>query len=145
SSQARLSSYTDSTKPGPNVRWTSTAARTMSRARSSVRFEGSQILAFLAFLASWRFISFSRPSLRSSCELLRCGAIAALGVAAGAACGGRSASEPAPTAALASSRGAQEAFRPLKQRFASADGPGRAALEPNLKWFVATYPKDGLE
>ena len=60
------------------------------------------------------------------------------------ACGGRSASEPAPTAALASSRGAQEAFRPLKQRFVSSDEAGRARLEPNLAWFVATYPKDGL-
>jgi hypothetical protein len=60
------------------------------------------------------------------------------------ACGGGSASEPAPTAALASSRAAQEAFRPLKQRFATSDVAGRAALEPSLTRFVATYPQDGL-
>src|SRR5690242_336294 len=59
-------------------------------------------------------------------------------------CGGRAASEPAPTAALAGNRGAQEAFRPLKQRFISSDRAGRASLEPNLTWFVATYPNDGL-
>jgi hypothetical protein len=61
-----------------------------------------------------------------------------------AACGGRSASEPAPTAALAQSRAAQESFRPLKQRFVSSDRTGRAVLEPNLTWFVATFPDDGL-
>src|SRR5882757_9148718 len=59
------------------------------------------------------------------------------------ACGGRSGSDQAPTAALAQSRAAQEAFRPLRQRFATSDGAGRAALEPNLTWFVATYPRDG--
>jgi hypothetical protein len=31
----------------------------------------------------------------------------------------------------------------LKQRFASSDRAGRAALEPNLVWFVAAYPDDG--
>src|SRR5882762_9045364 len=60
------------------------------------------------------------------------------------ACGGRSASDPAPTAALAQSRAAQESFRPLKQRFVSSDRTGRAVLEPNLTWFVATFPDDGL-
>jgi len=75
-----------------------------------------------------------------------CGALlcALFWLVAPGGCGGGSASEPAPTAALAGSRGAQEAFRPLKQRFVSSERTQRAVLEPNLKWFVAAYPKDGL-
>ena len=59
-------------------------------------------------------------------------------------CGGRGGGDTAPVASLASSRGAQEAFRPLKQRFVTSDRAGRGRLEPNLTWFVATYPDDGL-
>jgi hypothetical protein len=60
-----------------------------------------------------------------------------------AACHGRSISDTAPVAALAQSRGAQEAFRPLRLRFVGAERSQRAKLEPNLTWFVTNFPKDG--
>jgi hypothetical protein len=71
-------------------------------------------------------------------------ATAAVVCALGAGCGGRGGGDTAPVASLASTRGAQEAFRPLKQRFVTSDRAGRAMLEPNLTWFVATFPNDGL-
>jgi hypothetical protein len=48
-----------------------------------------------------------------------------------------------PRANLAGSRSAQEIFRPLKQRFVGSSPEKRAAIEPNLTWFVDAYPKDG--
>jgi hypothetical protein len=60
-----------------------------------------------------------------------------------AACGGR-AKEPPPVAALASTREAQDAIRPLRQRWMSAGPTDRARLEPDLRKFLAAFPKDGL-
>src|SRR5262249_48899281 len=34
--------------------------------------------------------------------------------------------------------------RPLRQRFVTSGRAERAKLEPNLDWFVANYPNDGL-
>jgi hypothetical protein len=70
--------------------------------------------------------------------------MALIGSLASSACHRRSISDSASVAALAQSRGAQEAFRPLRQRFVGAERTQRALLEANLTWFVANYPKDGL-
>ena len=72
------------------------------------------------------------------------GFVAAVLMVALASCHSSSSSEPVPTASLAGSRSAQEVFRPIKQRFVSAGRAERASLDPNLAWFAANYPKDGL-
>jgi hypothetical protein len=59
------------------------------------------------------------------------------------ACHSSKTTEAPPQAALAGSRTAQEIFRPLKQRFVGTPADKRAALEPNLTWFIEAYPKDG--
>jgi len=85
------------------------------------------------------------PHIKKNARLpARLAAAALVGSMALSACRGRSISDTAPVAALAQSRGAQEAFRPLRQRFVGAERSQRALLEANLTWFVANYPKDGL-
>jgi hypothetical protein len=68
----------------------------------------------------------------------------ALGLAAFAeGCRSGPTTEASPRAALASSRSAQEIFRPLKQRFIGSNTAQRAQLTRNLLWFIDAYPKDG--
>ena len=85
------------------------------------------------------------PPMKKNARLpARLAVVALAGSVAIAGCRGRSISDTAPVAALAQSRGAQEAFRPLRQRFVGAERSQRALLEANLTWFVTNYPKDGL-
>jgi hypothetical protein len=65
-------------------------------------------------------------------------------IVAGGGCAHRSDREPVPVASLASSQAAEEAFRPLRQRWVGSDRASRAALEPNLVWFLGHYPGDDL-
>jgi hypothetical protein len=59
-------------------------------------------------------------------------------------CARRPASDVAPAATLASTRQAQEAFRPLRQRWTVSNREQRKKLEPDLVSFVNRHPKDGV-
>jgi hypothetical protein len=59
-------------------------------------------------------------------------------------CARRQTGELAPVATLATTRQAQEAFRPLRQRWMVESRERRKTLEPELAAFVSRYPKDGL-
>jgi len=61
-----------------------------------------------------------------------------------AACGGRQGAMPKPKPTLASSRRAQDAFRPLLKRWASGSKTERIALGPELDAFQTRFPDDGL-
>ncbi len=84
------------------------------------------------------------PTKKNPRLTARLAAAALAGSVVLSACRSRSISDVAPVAALAQTREAQEAFRPLRQRFVAAERGQRALLEANFNWFVATYPKDGL-
>lgn len=57
-------------------------------------------------------------------------------------CGSSRPAEDSPRPALASSRGAQRDFRALSGRWHVADAKQRNRLEPELRNFLARYPKD---
>jgi hypothetical protein len=63
--------------------------------------------------------------------------------AASVACRSSASTGGVPSATLASTRSAQDTFRPLKQRFASDSRARRVELEPRLRWFLNAYPDDG--
>lgn len=67
----------------------------------------------------------------------------ASGCAIALSCGGAGPGER-PIASLAQTQSAQEAFRPLRARWIAGTREDRAALEPNLVWFLGRYPDDDL-
>jgi hypothetical protein len=61
-----------------------------------------------------------------------------------AGCARNAGQEAVPAANLATTRAAQEAFRPIRQRWMTSTRDERSKLEPNLTWFIQQFSGDGL-